>query len=336
MRAVRFEPNGSAHVVDIPHPLPSAGDVVIRVTSTSVCGSDLAALRGTHPFRVPPLISGHEAGGIVDAVGPGVTRVAVGDRVVVEPQRPCWACALCTEGRYHLCPKKQMLGIAEWDGSFADYVAVPEYTLLHAPSEIPNHALALAEPLAVACHAVRQVRGDVHGGRHLVLGGGAIGGLIAHVLAQADPAALVVSEPRESNHDMLHAMGATEVRPRLDGLVERAGRFDTVFIAAGVPALAKEAFRHVESGGSIIQVAVFNIDVPIPAGELQVREIAFNGTAMYTREDFERALELLAIDADTPQRIVSRRVDLEEGAQIITDMVADGPGDIIKLLMEPR
>lgn len=330
MKGIKFETDGNAHVVDMPIPHPGPGDVVIRVTSTGVCGSDLAALRGKHLFRIPPLISGHEVGGFVHELGDGVTGFNVGDRVVVDPQKPCGTCGLCQSGKYHLCPKKLMLGVAEWDGSFAHYVSIPAYTLINAPKSIAEEHLALAEPIAVAAHAVRQLQGRIQD-EVLVLGGGTIGGLIARVLS-ANGTRTTVSEPREFLTEKLRALGAdTVVKP--GELTNEL--FDAVFIAADVPALFEDAFKHLKPGGAIVQVAVFNEEIPIHVGKLQVAEQAILGTAMYQKEDFQTALDLLAKYPSIPEILVSEIADLEKGAEIITRMAAEGPGNILKLVIQP-
>ncbi|AZQ77848.1 hypothetical protein EJ997_11350 [Flaviflexus ciconiae] len=331
MRGIRFETDGLAHVVELEKPSPGVDHVVIRVTSTGVCGSDLSALSGHHLFRIPPLISGHEAGGIIESIGEGVEGYAVGDRVVVDPQRPCGSCEFCDTGSYHLCPKKLMLGVAEWDGSFADFVEIPAYTLIPAPSSIGDEYLALAEPIAVAAHAVSQLRGRRYK-TALVLGGGTIGSLITRVLSD-DGAYVTVSEPREFLREKLVAMGAADVVGPDE--IPDSAKFDAVFIVAGIAELVEVAFAHLKPGGAVVQVAVFNSEVPVHVGKLQVGEQALLGTAMYQKQDFTRALELLAKYPDIPGILVSKITGLEEGAEIITEMAKNGPGDILKLILVP-
>ena len=306
----------------------------MKVTSTGVCGSDLSALRGEHIFRRPPLISGHEAGGIVHAVAEGVTGVRVGDRVVIDPQRVCGSCEKCTSGRYHLCPRKQMLGISEWDGSFADLVRVPSYTLIPAPDDVKDEHLALAEPIAVAVHAVHRVDLTTVE-RALVLGGGTIGSLITRVLSARGVAQVDVVEPRGFLAPTLASMGATAVHDPASFAQLDAADYDAVFIAAGVPALLETAFERVGTGGTVVQVAVFKTSLPVPVGELQVKEISFLGTAMYVRQDFIEALEIMARYPGIADLLVSRSTSLEEGAELVNQMAAHGPGDILKLVMTP-
>lgn len=330
MRGIKFNIDGLAEVVELEMPRPREGNVLVRITSAGVCGSDLAALRGTHLFRIPPLISGHEGGGIVHEVGEGVTDFVEGDRVVIDPQKPCGECDLCGEGNYHLCPKKVMLGVAEWPGSFADYVEVPAYTLIAAPDSIKDEHLGLAEPIAVAAHAVRQL-GERKQKTALVLGGGTIGALIARVLSH-NGTEVTVSEPRAFLKEKLEALGAAHVRTP-DELGDDT--YDAVFVAAGVPELIAIGLDRVGQGGALVQVAVFNLEVPVHVGKLQVKEQAILGTAMYQTQDFATALDLLATYPDIPEILVSAVVSLEEGADMITDMAKNGPGDILKLIMVP-
>lgn len=334
MRGIRFEAEGRAHVVPLPVSEPGHGEVVVKVTSTGVCGSDLSALQGKHIFRKPPLISGHEAGGVVHAIGEGVTDTSIGDRVVIDPQRVCGKCTKCLAGRYHLCPQKQMLGISEWDGSFADLVTVPEYTLISAPSGVKNEHLALAEPIAVAAHAVNRVDLDLVD-RALVLGGGTIGSLITRVLTAKGVATVDVVEPRTFLKPTLTSMGASAVH--VPGTLPSRDEdlYDAIFIAAGVPALLDTAFERIATGGTIVQVAVFKSGHEVPIGELQVKEISFLGTAMYVRQDFIEALEIMNRYPDVADLLVTHNTTLEHGAELINEMATHGPGDILKLVMVP-
>ncbi|MDP9831601.1 zinc-dependent alcohol dehydrogenase [Trueperella abortisuis] len=330
MKAIRFDTKQCASVVDIPKPEPASGNVVIRVTSAGVCGSDISALTGTHLFRVPPLISGHEGGGVIEAVGADIEHISVADRVVIDPQRPCGSCDYCARGDYHLCATKTMLGVAQWDGCFAEFVEVPAYCCIPAPANVGDEYLALAEPIAVAAHAVRQL-GARRFNRTLVLGGGTIGSLITRVLSDKG-ADVTVSEPREFLAEKLISLGANRVVIPED-LAEF--KYDAIFIAAGVPALIEVAMAHLAPGGAIVQVAVFKNPVELHVGELQVREQALLGTAMYTKEDFKTALDLLSRYPNIPEILVSKIVDLETAAKKITEMGKHGPGNTLKLLMKP-
>lgn len=333
MQAIEFAQNGTASVRKIDTPVAGPGEAVVRVTSAGVCGSDISALHGTHPFRTPPLISGHEVGGIVDQIDPAEeARLPLGSHVVVDPQWPCRSCELCTRGDYHLCTRKTMLGVAQWPGGLADYVKVPTFTLVPAPEGLRTSLLSFAEPMAVAVHAVRRA-GRLDGTRNaLVLGGGTIGTLITTVLrAQAPEIEITVAEPRQHLHELLALAGAgstvsdSEQVPR--------GEFDLVFLSAGVPSLAVTAVTSAATGGTVVQVAVFGAPHPTPLGELQIREITLVGTATYTTEDIARALDIMLAKPELIERMVTFTEDWDDAATRINAIAEDGPGDVMKLIV---
>lgn len=333
MQAIEFAQDGTASVREIPKPTAGPGEAVVRVTSAGVCGSDISALHGTHPFRKPPLISGHEVGGIIDHIDPeSAGPLEAGSRVVIDPQWPCQTCALCTRGDYHLCTSKTMLGVPTWPGGLADYVKVPVFTLVSAPEELDTSLLSFAEPVAVAVHAVRRVA-SLEGVRSaLVLGGGTIGTLITAVLsAQAPELEITVAEPRAQMHEMLSLAGATSTVADSDDLPGNA--FDLVFLAAGVPELLQTAIASAATGGTVVQVAVFKGSHPTPVGDLQIREITMIGTATYTKGDIAEALRVILAKPELVERMVTFTEDWADAASQITTIARDGAGEVMKLIV---
>ncbi len=333
LQAIEFAQDGTASVREIPKPTAGPGEAVIRVTSAGVCGSDISALQGTHPFRKPPLISGHEVGGVIDDIGPDAPDgLRAGTRVVIDPQWPCQTCDLCTRGDYHLCTSKTMLGVATWPGGLADYVKVPVFTLVPAPEELDTSLLSFAEPVAVAVHAVRRAGALDRVRNVLVLGGGTIGTLITAVLStQAPELEITVAEPREQMHEMLNLAGATSTAADSGELPGKA--FDLVFLAAGVPSLLETAVSSAATGGTVVQVAVFKGLHPTPVGDLQIREITMVGTATYTKDDIAEALDVIVAKPELVQRMVTFTEDWTDAAERITSIASDGPGEVMKLMV---
>ncbi|WP_109472022.1 zinc-dependent alcohol dehydrogenase [Ornithinimicrobium cavernae] len=333
MQAIEFAQDGTASAREVPRPTAGPGEAVVRVTSAGVCGSDISALHGTHPFRKPPLISGHEVGGIVDDIDPeSADQLPVGTRVVIDPQWPCQTCGLCTRGDYHLCTRKAMLGVPTWDGGLADFVKVPVFTLVPAPAELDTSLLSFAEPVAVAVHAVRRA-GQLTGARTaLVLGGGTIGTLITAVLStQAPQLEITVAEPRDHLHGLLDLAGAHSTVASSEDLPGNA--FDLVFLAAGVPSLLETAATSAATGGTVVQVAVFSGSHPVPVGDLQIREITMVGTATYTKDDIASALDVILAKPELVERMVTFTEDWTDAAARITAIAADGPGEVMKLMV---
>ena len=342
MRAIEFQRDQNAQVVSIADPRPSAGEVVLRVLAAGICGSDVTALKGQHPFRIPPLISGHEAGGVVVERGSGVTSVELGDRVAIEPQVSCQICVLCASGHYYLCRSKVMLGVAEWPGALAEYVAVPASTVHVLPDSVADELSALIEPIAVAAHAVRQT-GDVYGTDVAVLGGGPIGALLVHQLVRAGAASVTATDPRAENRRLCAAMGAshtfdpTDARWQGDALsATRAGGFATVFVAATVPHVVDEAVSITSPRGTIVQVALLGKPINFTISALQMSERRLIGSNNYSRLDFGAAIDTAAQDPLVVAGIINARGGLDRAAQYLNDKAQDIPDAIVKFVVDPR
>jgi len=156
---------------NVARPTPGAGDVLVKVRSCGVCGSDLHFFHGGFP--PPAVCPGHEISGEVTEVGAEVQHVRAGDRVAIEPLVSCRECSYCRTGDYQLCRQLRINGTMI-DGGFAEYLCTPGYTVFRLPDAVDDEVGALTEPLAVAVHAARL--GTIRlGDRVLVLGGGTIG-----------------------------------------------------------------------------------------------------------------------------------------------------------------
>ena len=167
MRAGYFPELGVAEFrSDMPEPqIRYDKDVKIRIRKCGICGSEVHALHGMHPFRIPPVLSGHEFAGDVVEVGKGVTKFKPGDRVTGEPQYGCGECYYCKHGMYNLCTSKRVLGASykvpeldngEWTGSMGEYIVVPEKTVVKLADNVSYEEGALIEPVANGIYAVRR------------------------------------------------------------------------------------------------------------------------------------------------------------------------------------
>ncbi len=138
MRAGFFEAVEKAYFLkDAPEPmLKKPTDVKIRIRNCGICGSEIHAYHGKHPFRIPPIISGHEAAGDVVEVGSDVKGFKKGDRVIIEPQYGCGNCWYCQHGLYNICKNKKVLGSGDWSGALGEYIVTPEQTLFHLDDNI--------------------------------------------------------------------------------------------------------------------------------------------------------------------------------------------------------
>lgn len=339
MRALEFAADGAARVVERPVPEPGPGDVRVRITSAGICGSDVTALRGDHPFRRPPLITGHEGGGVVDAVGHGVDAQWVGRAVALEPQRACGRCAACVADLPHLCRHRLMLGMADWPGTLAEYVTVPTSCLHAVDAAVPDGLLALAEPLAVAEHAYRMV-GELGGRSVAVLGGGSIGALLVHLAAEGGAARVAAADPRPHCRAVCAGLGAGVVADptTAEGRDElaAAGPFDLVAVAVAAAGVLDQAVSLLRPRGTVLQVGMFTAPVTLDVAALQQDEKTLVGSNVYRSADFAAAARALE---RTWSRLAALTTDgggLDGAATHLRDAVAGrAPDDVIKLLVRP-
>jgi L-iditol 2-dehydrogenase len=210
MRAVRLQAVGRIEAVEVPDPVPSTGEVLIRVQAAGICGTDRHLFKGEFPCT-PPVTLGHEFAGEVIATGQGVT-LPLGTRVTCDPNIACGTCDQCLRGRVNLCARNIAIGIHR-DGGFADLAVIPAHRAIPVPNLHPHHA-AFAEPLACTLHGV-DLGAPVPGERVIVLGGGVIG-LLAVQLARNAGAEVTLVTRHPAKRDLaLRVADTVEMAPRL-------------------------------------------------------------------------------------------------------------------------
>lgn len=178
MKALLFTGPCAFEYTDVPDPVPGAHDILVRVHACGICGSDVQGATGRTGRRIPPLIMGHEAAGVVEAIGTDVSGFALQDRVAFDSTVYCNVCQACRQGLFNRCAERQVLGVSTQafrrHGAFAEYVAVPSWIAMKLPDELSFRHAALLEPTSIALHAAN--RGGVAAGKTVVvIGAGVIG-----------------------------------------------------------------------------------------------------------------------------------------------------------------
>jgi L-iditol 2-dehydrogenase len=322
---------------DVPIPSPQAGEALVRVRNCGVCGSDLHWFCGGFP--PPPVCPGHEISGEVVDVGLGVTGLANGTRVAVEPMARCGHCAYCRNGNYQICPEFQIFGTHR-DGGFAEHVLVPAYALFQLPAALDFEVGALTEPLAVCVHGVR-LGGIGIGDRVLVLGAGTIG-LLSVLAARAAGATEVGITARHPHQGaMAKRLGATHVFATtgdgarqlndwqsdcpVDAVVETVG---------GTAETLMDAVGAVRRGGTVVVLGVYTSAPSFPALALVVKEVRVVGSLTYGRAgvkaDFDIALATLVANAAAVREMITHRFPLAE-IQSALETAADKRSGAIKV-----
>ena len=279
---------------------PGPGEVLVRIGAGGICGSDLHYYHhgGFGTVRLKqPMILGHEVAGTVEVPGAGVTGLAPGDRVALNPSKPCGGCTACLADPPQPCGNVDFYGSAmkmpHVDGGFRELliadarqcVPVPDATLAEA---------ACAEPLAVCLHAAAQA-GPLAGASVLVTGAGPIGVLCAAVAAQQGAAEIVVTDLEEAALAMARRMGATatvNAASDPEGIAALAGgkgRFDVSFECSGAAPAVRSALAATRPRGTLVQVGLADGDVPVPLGSIAVKELTLRGTFRFGAEFAEAA-----------------------------------------------
>ncbi|MEU5732875.1 L-idonate 5-dehydrogenase [Streptomyces antimycoticus] len=295
---------GDLRIEELPEPEPAPGQALVAIRYGGICGSDLHYHRhgGVGDFRLQePMVLGHEVVGTVVAYGEGATGPAVGTPVAVHPATPCGECPECSDGRANVCRDTRYLGSAartpHVQGGFASHIVVPATQLRALPEGLEPRRAALAEPLAVALHAVRRA-GAVKGRHVLVTGAGPIGCLAIAAARAAGAATITATDLLPRALEFAAAAGATAC-VRADDPDDPnwpSDEMDVAIEASGVAAGLDTCLRRVRRGGVVVQLGMLPPGQSPFAGNLLVaREIELRGALRFHTE-FDDALRLLAAE----------------------------------------
>ncbi len=320
MRAAVLRGVGDVVVEERPVPEPGPGEVLVRVTSVGVCGSD------THYFehgRIgrfvvdAPLVLGHEAAGEVAALGPGVTSPTVGQRVSVEPGVPDLTCPQCLAGRYNLCPGMRFFATPPVDGALAEYVVVHAAFAHPVPDVLGDDAAALLEPLSVGIWAARK-GGVTAGSRVLVTGAGPIGLVCVQVARACGATDVVVSDVNPARLDLARELGATDVvDARTADLTDLPRPPQVLLECSGSPRATGAAIRALDRAGRAVLVGMGDDELPLPLSVVQERELEVTGTFRYAGT-WPTAIALVAAGRIDLDRLVTGTYGLDRAADALS------------------
>ena len=316
---------GDLRLEPVPREPLGPRSVRLRLGAAGICGSDQHYFRHARMGRFvlqAPFVLGHEMTGDVVEVGPEVSALAPGDRVVVDPALTCGRCEACRRGRANLCRHVRFMGSASHrphlDGGFRDEFVVEEERCIGVPPTAPHAVLALSEPLSVALHAAARA-GDLLGRAVLVTGAGTIGALVAACARAAGAARICVSDPSAERRDAAMRMGATETidpaeRDRIAEWDAAGGAFDVAFEASGNVSAFEDVVRSARFGGTVVLVGMIPaVECRVPFDIMTVREIDLISTFRQNGV-FARAVSMLLRGAIDPRPIVSGTYPLPEVA----------------------
>jgi len=300
-------------------PEPGPGEVLVDVRAVGVCGSDVHYYEHGRigDFVVEePMVLGHESAGVISAVGPGVTGLAVGERVSVEPGVPDRSCPQCLAGRYNLCPQMRFFATPPIDGAFAEQVVVHQAFAHPVPDSMSDDAAALLEPLSVGVWACRK-GGVGPGSRVLVTGAGPIGLVAVQTALAFGATSVAVSDVNPARLEMAGALGATELVDARSSSVTDIAPPNILLECSGFPPAITEGIRALDRAGRAVLVGMGGDEIPLPLSVVQGRELEVTGTFRYANT-WPTAIALVAAGRIDLDRLVTGHYGLADAEASLT------------------
>ncbi|MEZ5872818.1 MAG: alcohol dehydrogenase catalytic domain-containing protein [Nitratireductor sp.] len=330
MRALVYTGPNNLEMRDVAVPEPSGSEVMVRIESVGICGSDMHAYLGHDERRPAPLILGHEGAGIV------VSGPHEGRRITINPLVTCMECEACRSGRENLCQHRQIISMPPREGAFAQYVRIPWRNLVTVPDHVSFDHAALAEPIACGWHAVKMAERalfkPISQARALVLGGGAIGVGAALSLKARGVEMPIMVEPNASRRAYVQEKLGL---PVLASAAEAgASTPDIVVDAVGFAATRDNASELVNPGGVIIHIGLGEATGGLNIRRMTLQEVTFIGTYTYTMEDFRETAAAIFDQRLGALDWIELR-SLEEGAQAFADLKS-GAVNAPKIILKPN
>jgi L-iditol 2-dehydrogenase len=340
MRAAVYYNNSDVRVEERPVPQIGAGEILVKVVASGICGSDVMEL---YRIKKAPLVLGHEIAGEIAAVGEGVTRYKPGDRVFVSHHIPCNTCHYCLRGYHTAC---ETLHTTNYDpGGLAEYIRVPRLNVDRGvfllPDEVSYDAGVFVEPLACVVRGQRVA--NLHPGQTVLLLGSGISGLLHLLLAQSLGAGRIAATDISAFRlDMARQFGASGVFDAREDIPARLreindGRLaDLVIVCTGVLSAFKQALQSVDRGGTILCFATTEpgVDLPVPINEFWRNEIKLVPSYGNSPLDATVAIELIRSGRVPVERMITHRLPLEQTG-LGFRLMAEG-GDSMKVVIEPQ
>jgi threonine dehydrogenase-like Zn-dependent dehydrogenase len=339
MRALVYHGPGDIGVEERPDPRPGPGQVLLKITATGICGSDLHGYTGENKRRHPGQIMGHETVGRIAAVGPDVPAgdLQPGRVATVNPLIGCGQCAPCAAGTEQLCARRRVIGVnREIDSAFAELMIAPARNVVVLPDSVPEEHGALVEPLSVGYHAA--VTGGVRpDDAVLVIGGGPIGQAAALAARRLAAPHVVVSEPNRARRALVEKLGFTAVDPQVgdlrDQAQERLGRAATVVLdAVGTSRTLSDGLGASALGARIVLVGMGERDITLPAFEISTFERSILGSFAYRSSEFRETAQWVASRPEELEHLIDDRVGLDAAPQAFARL-ASGDLDASKILV---
>ncbi|MEN8227570.1 MAG: galactitol-1-phosphate 5-dehydrogenase [Bacteroidota bacterium] len=343
MKALVLEEYNKLIYKDFPDPQVAVDEVLVQVKAVGICGSDVHGMDGSSGRRIPPLVMGHEASGVISALGKDVEEWSVGDRVTFDStiyKPDDW---YTQKGLYNLSDNRMVLGVSPGEyrrhGAFAEFVNVPQHILYRIPDKVTFTQAAMVEPVAVAAHAVELTplsRNDTV----VVVGSGMIGLFVIQVLRAKGCGRIIAVDREDDKLQLARKLGADHVlNPDIDdirnevlALSDNRGA-DVAFEVVGISDTVKIAIESVRKGATVTLVGNLAPSVEIPIQKVVTQQLRLQGSCAICGE-YPAVLDMIARKQVNVDAILSAEAPLSEGAEWFRRLYAREPG-LIKVVLKP-
>jgi L-iditol 2-dehydrogenase len=343
VKALVLEEYGRFSYRDVPEPEVGPDDVLVRIEACGICGSDVHGMDGSTGRRIPPIVMGHEAAGVIAGAGARVKGYPEGRRVTFDSTIYCGTCFFCRRGEINLCDNRRVLGVscAEYrqPGAFAQYISVPQRILYPLPDDLSFERAVMTEPLSVAMHAARRVP-PLLGASAVIVGAGTIGLLVIQCLRASGCGLIVAVDVARERLDHARRLGAdhvldstrADVHAEILRLTEGRG-VDAAFEAVGIPATFALALGCLRKGGALSLVGNIAASVDLALQAAVTREITLYGSCASAGE-YPACMELMSRGKVDVDALISATAPLSEGPGWF-ERLSRGEKGLLKVILKP-
>ena len=343
MKALIYTKPYTLEYSDFPDPAVGDDDILIRVKACGICGSDVHGFTGKTGRRIPPLVMGHEAAGIVEGLGGNVSGFEKGDRVCFDSTVYCNKCEACRAGLFNRCDKRQVLGVSvptfKRHGAFAEYVAVPSWIVSKIPDQLSFVDAALLEPASIGTHAANRAPIS-NEDTVVVIGAGTIGLFILQGAKLRGAAKVIAVDINDFRLDLAKKLGADKIINPLNSnlseavLQETGGKGTNVALeAVGYAKTFADAVAITRMGGYVVAVGNLEKKAEFDLQQLIARELTFTGSYASSGE-FRDCIELVASGKINVEPLISDVLPLKEGPDAF-DRLLKAEENLLKIVLEP-
>lgn len=343
MQALLLKNYKELELTDMPVPGVRSDEVLIRVSACGICGSDVHGYDGSTGRRIPPLVMGHEAAGVVAQAGADVRGLREGARVTFDSTVSCGNCFFCKRGEINLCDNRQVLGVSCGDyrrhGAFAEYVAVPARICYKLPEQLAFEHAALIEAVSVAVHAAGLPKIRL-GDTAVVVGSGMIGLLVIQAVRLAGCGTIIAVDLDDAKLEKARRLGAdVGLNPKSvdvpDAVRELTGGrgADHAMEVVGATEPIRTAVAATRKGGTVTLVGNLSPKVEVELQSVVTRQITLYGSCASSGE-YPACIELLARGAIRVEPLISAYAPLTEGVSWFQRLYAHEP-NLMKVVLKP-